>query len=81
MTVNVPNVHKIYQHLALQVPPKFSQIWIFGLKICHLATLYAGSGQRSLCPVFLGAVAILQLGFFFSHQILVEGRRHPFKVN
>jgi hypothetical protein len=20
-------------------PPKFTQIWIFGLKICHLATL------------------------------------------
>jgi hypothetical protein len=23
----------------LQVPPKFTQIWIFGKKICRLATL------------------------------------------
>jgi hypothetical protein len=33
------NGHKIYQHLPLQDPPKFTQIGIFGLKICHLATL------------------------------------------
>jgi hypothetical protein len=33
------NVHKIYQHLPLQDPTKFTQIWIFGLKIYHLATL------------------------------------------
>jgi hypothetical protein len=26
-------------HLPLQDPPKFAQIAIFGLKICHLATL------------------------------------------
>jgi hypothetical protein len=36
---NEPNVHKIYQNLSLQDPPKMTQIWIFGLKICHLATL------------------------------------------
>jgi hypothetical protein len=34
-------VHKIYQHLPLQDPPKFTQIWIFGLKANHLATLVA----------------------------------------
>jgi hypothetical protein len=42
-----PNGHKIdqmgvnviYQHLPLQDPPKLTQIGIFGLKICHLATL------------------------------------------
>jgi hypothetical protein len=33
------NGHIIYQHRPLQDPPKFTQIWIFGLKICHLATL------------------------------------------
>jgi hypothetical protein len=27
-----------YQHFPLQDPPKFTQIWIFGLKIYHLAT-------------------------------------------
>jgi hypothetical protein len=29
---------KIYQHLPLQDPPKFSQNGIFGMKIFHLAT-------------------------------------------
>jgi hypothetical protein len=44
---SIPNGQKIdqidikyvYRHLPLQVPPKFTQIGIFGLKICHLATL------------------------------------------
>jgi hypothetical protein len=32
--------NKIYQHLPLQDPTKFTQIWIFGLKyMFHLATL------------------------------------------
>jgi hypothetical protein len=34
---NLPNGHKIYQHLPLQDTPKFTQI--FGLKINHLANL------------------------------------------
>jgi hypothetical protein len=38
---NRPNVHKIYNHLPLQDPPKFTQTGIFGLKIYHLATLVA----------------------------------------
>jgi hypothetical protein len=29
----------MYQHLPLQDPPKFTQIGIFGWKICRLATL------------------------------------------
>jgi hypothetical protein len=29
----------MYQHLPLQDPPKVTQIWIFGLKTNHLATL------------------------------------------
>jgi hypothetical protein len=36
---NIPNDHKICQHLPLQCPPKFTQIGIFGLKIYRLATL------------------------------------------
>jgi hypothetical protein len=36
---NGPSVHKIYQHLPLQDPPKFTQIWIFGSETNHLATL------------------------------------------
>jgi hypothetical protein len=39
MTVNRPNGHKIYKNLPLQVPPKFTHISTFGLKICNLATL------------------------------------------
>jgi hypothetical protein len=33
----------MYQHLPLQDPPKFTQIWIFGLKTDHLATLFTAS--------------------------------------
>jgi hypothetical protein len=41
MVKNIPNGRKIYEieieytykHLPLQDPPKFTQIWIFGLKI------------------------------------------------
>jgi hypothetical protein len=36
---NIPNGHKIYQNLPMQDTPKFTQIGLFGLKICHLATL------------------------------------------
>jgi hypothetical protein len=36
---NGRSVRKVYQHLQLQDPPKFTQIWIFGLKTNHLATL------------------------------------------
>jgi hypothetical protein len=36
---NGPSVHKIYQHLPLKDPPKFTQSCIFGLKTNHLATL------------------------------------------
>jgi hypothetical protein len=31
-----------YQHLPLQEFPKFTQIWIFGLKIYHMAALLSG---------------------------------------
>jgi hypothetical protein len=34
MAINYTNIF-----LPLQAPSKFTQIWIFGLKICHLATL------------------------------------------
>jgi hypothetical protein len=42
-TKYVYQIDKIHQHLPLQVPAKFTQNGIFGLKICHLATLL-GSG-------------------------------------
>jgi hypothetical protein len=34
---------KIDQYLTSQDTPKFSQFWIFGLKIYHLATLISGN--------------------------------------
>jgi hypothetical protein len=34
---NIPNGHKIYQHCTFQGPPKYIQIFIFGLQISHLA--------------------------------------------
>jgi hypothetical protein len=37
---NIPNGHKIYQHFLFQGPPKYTQIWIFGTIIYHLATLF-----------------------------------------
>jgi hypothetical protein len=43
---NRPNGHKICQHLPLLDHPKLTQIGIFGLKICHLATL----GRSRLYP-------------------------------
>jgi hypothetical protein len=35
----IPIGHKIYQHFPVRGPTKFTQIWIFGLKIYNLATL------------------------------------------
>jgi hypothetical protein len=31
-------VHKIYHHIPLQDPTKFTQIWIFGFKLVHLSS-------------------------------------------
>jgi hypothetical protein len=42
------NGHKTSQHLPLQDSPKLAKIWIFGLKIYHLATLR--SRRRKMPP-------------------------------
>jgi hypothetical protein len=39
LSKNGPNGHKTDQHRPFQVLPKFTQIRIFGLKMCHLAAL------------------------------------------
>jgi hypothetical protein len=46
--LNIPIGLKIYQHLPFQVPPTFTQIGIFGLKIYHLATLVFSISQFRL---------------------------------
>jgi hypothetical protein len=38
------NIHR-YEPFPLQGPPKFTRIWIFGLKIYHLATLAANPNR------------------------------------
>jgi hypothetical protein len=40
---NRANDRKMYHYLPLQVPPIFTKIGIFGLKIKHLATLVISS--------------------------------------
>jgi hypothetical protein len=44
----LPNGHKIhkYQYLPLQDSPQITQIGIFGLKMCHLATLIQKLGRK-----------------------------------
>jgi hypothetical protein len=40
---HIPNGRKIHQYFPLQGPTKYTKIDIFGLKICHLATLDRGN--------------------------------------
>jgi hypothetical protein len=47
----MPNGHKIYQHLPLQDPPKFTQIGIFGLKKKHLATQSVTRNAEENIPI------------------------------
>jgi hypothetical protein len=47
---NIPNGLYNYQHLPLQNPPKFTQIGIIGLKICHLATLAVTAETLNAAP-------------------------------
>jgi 5-methylcytosine-specific restriction endonuclease McrA len=45
----ITNGHKIYQHLKMQDPPKFTQICIFGLKIHRLTTPANAIPSSELC--------------------------------
>jgi hypothetical protein len=38
----------VIKHRPLQDPPKFTQIKFFGLKICHLATLFVMAAECTL---------------------------------
>jgi hypothetical protein len=53
MAVNIPNGHKIDKYLPSQDPPKLTQIGIFGLKICDLATLVVTRNSE----IFFGELA------------------------
>jgi hypothetical protein len=61
----MPNVHKMYQHLPLQGPPKFAQIWIFGLKTNRLATLN---------PIIIYALSQLQRGTLAQLKLAIDGQ-------
>jgi hypothetical protein len=43
---NISYDHKIYPHSPFQGPPKYTQIGIFGKKICHLAKLVISQSQQ-----------------------------------
>jgi hypothetical protein len=57
----IPNGRKMFQMVikyniiihTFQSPPKFTNIWIFGLKINHLATLLCTQIVRWLLEAFL----------------------------
>jgi hypothetical protein len=55
----------------LQDPPKFTQIEIFGLKICHLATLEPGATVRR------SGSFLFSLRFFEFEPFIKLGRRQP----
>jgi hypothetical protein len=42
------NCHKIYQHFTFQGPPKYTQIWSFGMKIYHLAIKSCERADRKI---------------------------------
>jgi hypothetical protein len=60
----------IYQHFLFQGPPKFTQIWILGMKINHLATLqrtreqyrFLGRQRRNFKPSLCFGIPTLYLG-------------------
>jgi hypothetical protein len=55
-----PNGHKIYQMAVIfpfERPPRFTQIWNFGFKTNHLATL-------TICKCFYNAVVTYAVKFF-----------------
>jgi hypothetical protein len=51
MAVKRPNVNKIYQYLPFQGPQNYTQIRIFGLKKCHLATLPQTEVSHAGAPI------------------------------
>jgi hypothetical protein len=42
----ISNGHKIFRHCPIKDPPKFTQIWIFGLKTNHLASLSFSAEEK-----------------------------------
>jgi hypothetical protein len=53
MAKYIPNFRGIYQPFQFQDPPKFTQIGISGLKICHLATLVRGRPRHLIVTLLL----------------------------
>jgi hypothetical protein len=69
------NGHKIYQHLPLKDPPKFTQIWIIGLKTNHLATLIPSSKNSPTTSWLSSAYGFDPLFFFYMQWSFTRGRR------
>jgi hypothetical protein len=66
----IPNGPKIYQHFPLRGRPKSTRIGIFGLKICHLATLAEKAAASSSAP--RGFFAIRRVFFYFFLCVLLR---------
>jgi hypothetical protein len=62
---DISNIHKTYQHLTLQEPPKFTQSAIFGLKIHHnVATLGQRNAQSESDRLADVVIRVTRLGQF-----------------
>jgi hypothetical protein len=72
------SIKYIYHHLSLQGPPKFTQIWIFGLLTNHLATLVVR--RTASVSVLLVAATAVDLLFFRLEQTL-EVQKKAFVVH
>jgi hypothetical protein len=60
---NIPNGCEMHQHFSFQGPPKYTQIVIFGMQTCHLATLLQilFSGFMKLFWLFFREVSSAQV--------------------
>jgi hypothetical protein len=61
----------LYQHLPLQAPPKFTQIWIFWLKI-HMPS---GNPARGALHSFLFKVTAVNAGQWVRRQAAAAADR------
>jgi hypothetical protein len=75
-----PNGHKMYTHLPLQDPRKFSQIGIFGLKLYHLATLNQTLTQQPLTLCYVRSYSMTQntanSRVFIYVWVVFTGKKH-----
>jgi hypothetical protein len=57
---NIPNDHEIYQHFPFQLPPKYGQVGIFGMK------MHIPSGNPGFMQLLQGSMGDRGFGLFIS---------------